>query len=505
MEINPIVIATKQKKRVVTTAKSTKSTTTTCCDICTETLNRKTHRAITCPRFACRKVACSTCIEDYLLSQNEAQCMFCRTAFDPLWLREQMTDAFMNNRYKLHKQRKLFEFEQSLFPTTMPILDLHREVSQTNDELALMRTQLHDLKQKVYRKTTQLYRLQNRLDRAMETGGVNMEETVDAGASSEEEEKVHYRRKCAQDECPGYIHSRTGHCGSCNRHTCVKCNVGLPVGRDDEGKEVFDTRSDHQCNPDDVATWTFIKSSSKACPGCGTMINKSVGCNQMWCTQCHTPFDYVTGRRVEGAIHNPEYYNWLFNGGGAAAVQAEGGNGAAARDAEALCNPDRLPSNHRVLRVLQSKTRGGENVAGTYDVRITSALRHFLHLQEVEIPVFQRGVGDNRGLRAKNIKLRLDYLCKKITKDFFQTKIQRNDKAHQKTQEHNRIIETLVLLVSGSFNQFVTDPAITKHMLLVDLYRIQTLANEGIRRINSIFKSHLRYLSIVGPVPVIVE
>ena len=331
-----------------------------------------------------------------------------------------------------------------------------------------------------------------------------MEET-DAGASSEEEEKVHYRRKCAQDECPGYINSRTGHCGSCNRHTCVKCNVGLPVGRDDEGKEVFDTRSDHECNPDDVATWTFIKSSSKACPGCGTMINKSVGCNQMWCTQCHTPFDYVTGRRVEGAIHNPEYYNWLFNGGGAAAVQAEGGNGAAARDAEALCNPDRLPSNHRVLRVLQSKTRGGENVAGTYDVRITSALRHFLHLQEVEIPVFQRGVGDNRGLRAKNIKLRLDYLCKKITKDFFQTRIQRNDKAHQKTQEHNRIIETLVLLVSGSFNQFVTDPTITKHMLLVDLYRIQSMANEGIRRINSIFKSHLRSLSIVGPVPVIAE
>ena len=34
-------------------------------------------------------------------------------------------------------------------------------------------------------------------------------------------------------------------------------------------------------------------------------------CSQMFCTKCHTGFDWKTGRKANGVIHNPHYYEWV--------------------------------------------------------------------------------------------------------------------------------------------------------------------------------------------------
>jgi len=39
-------------------------------------------------------------------------------------------------------------------------------------------------------------------------------------------------------------------------------------------------------------------------------------CHQMFCTICHTPFDWSTGKIIKGRFHNPEYTDYLRNNGG---------------------------------------------------------------------------------------------------------------------------------------------------------------------------------------------
>ena len=61
---------------------------------------------------------------------------------------------------------------------------------------------------------------------------------------------------------------------------------------------------------DDVATAKLLAKETKSCPQCAIPIFKISGCDQMWCTECQTPFSWKTGQKVSGVIHNPHFYQW---------------------------------------------------------------------------------------------------------------------------------------------------------------------------------------------------
>jgi hypothetical protein len=109
--------------------------------------------------------------------------------------------------------------------------------------------------------------------------------------------KVVYNRPCPLEECNGFVDTSKWVCGTCKKHICKECFS--------EKDEV------HECNKDMVETVKMIMKESRPCPKCSIYIHKTEGCDQMWCTQCHTTFSYQTGEIHVGRTHNPMYYQWL--------------------------------------------------------------------------------------------------------------------------------------------------------------------------------------------------
>ncbi|NBN99436.1 MAG: hypothetical protein EBV19_09415, partial [Flavobacteriia bacterium] len=102
---------------------------------------------------------------------------------------------------------------------------------------------------------------------------------------------------CPKLKCKGFI-MENGSCGICNTIICTTCG------------EI--TAENHTCNDDIIKNYKSMQKETKRCPGCSIAIYQISGCDQMWCVMCHTPFSWKTGQRVDGVIHNPHYYDWLF-------------------------------------------------------------------------------------------------------------------------------------------------------------------------------------------------
>jgi hypothetical protein len=112
-------------------------------------------------------------------------------------------------------------------------------------------------------------------------------------------------QRCIAERCPAFLIREDGDkknlavCPACTTNQCLDCL--LPVGTEEE----------HKCDPNHVKTMRTITRTSKPCPNCKHRIEKTVGCDQMFCTECNTAFDWKTNEIITGRIHNPHYFEWL--------------------------------------------------------------------------------------------------------------------------------------------------------------------------------------------------
>jgi hypothetical protein len=400
------------------------------CAICIEKYNLSNHKKINCAY--CDLEACRSCCQTYILDQRTAKCMNndCDKTWSRKFLVQNFTKKFINYDWKQNLENVYFDKEKALLPATQGIVEQMMENERTVREINEIERQIREL-------YNQRAELQNKLH------------TGDNHRSTQERKQ--FVRACPDEHCRGFL-STQWKCGLCDKWTCPECHVVKGT----------DPNAEHTCDPNDLETAKLLDKDTKSCPKCATGIFKIEGCDQMWCTQCHTAFSWRTGR-IETNIHNPHYYEW----------QRRNNNGVAPRNVgDFQCGRE---LNHWSIRDIERQLRNAyrENDTDasprTFDEftpvtdeimeMIEIKLRSTIHLHRVQMPTYEvNHVEDNQ-------LLRIMYLRNTISEAEFKNRIQRNNKQHHKKREIGEVIHLFVQSVTDiafRLRAYLHDKALVK-------------------------------------------
>ena len=445
------------------------------CGVCCESFNKSNHARVTCP--FCPFGACVTCHERYLCDTTEdAHCMNCRKGWSRETLVDNFTQKFVSRTYKQRREELLFEREKSLMPATQPYVELEKKIRSLNPKIAELKHK-KDSAQEEWGRTSALKLgplavehgvatefeasiIRHKL--AQEKRKVVSDILIDIEhlewhqnqlmhrlhGGQVEHEKRQFVRACPYQDCKGFL-STVWKCGMCENWSCPECHE--VKGKEKDGA--------HTCDPNNVATAQLLAKDSRNCPKCAAMIFKINGCDQMYCTQCHTAFSWRTGRIETGTVHNPHYYEYMRARG---TLQRNPG--------DVPCGG--FPDYVTVLTNLRSIGRG--------DVRyvlIANAHRAHGHCQWAVIPRYDTNrIEDNRDLRIK-------FMIGDISNDIFKSKIQQREKARQRKTDIRQVMEMMMAVLNDLFQAFVQDKEIDT--LCTSLLGLQAHVNATLDKIST--------------------
>jgi hypothetical protein len=312
---------------------------------------------------------------------------------------------------QLKRKPKNETINESIKTVEQRVLDYDVKIETLNKEFYMLRDKfMHD--QEVLKATSPLVPKMDEIVAKIDTLRIELNEKAPAA------EKAQFVRKCADPECNGFVSSRWK-CGLCEKWTCSDCHE---IKSDD----------DHKCDPDTLATAKLLSKDTKGCPKCQTMIYKIDGCDQMWCTQCHTAFSWKTGQ-IETKIHNPHYYQWRRQNGG-----------LAREPGDIVCGNE---LNHElsaaIRNALLSKHYQTVSEFNNLCLYISDVVRNCLHLQYVIIPSFRQH-GANQTFAQRTNWHRKAYLTKEYTLEKFKQQVERLDRSMSLANE-NEQVTTLLL------------------------------------------------------------
>lgn len=456
------------------------------CPVCCESYTSCKRRPVKCAY--CHYDACGTCYRQYILSSmQDAHCMNCRRAWSREMLGQNFPSAWLLGRYKFHREAILVDREKQLLPESQPLVRNYLHVQELRSGLVAKTQQLEEIKQG-YRRL--MYQINNDRHTAdmLEARGYRDGPTQERHKRA----RIEFTTPCPVEECRGFMGSDMV-CGVCQGKGCVQCGVLLSGDGDD-----------HQCSPDDLASFKAIKSTTKPCPKCHVPTFRISGCNQMWCTRenCQTAWDWTTGNIVDGVIHNPHYFQFLRERSVNGEIPRQPGdvpgrvdcnrqrfpNGwdvsttVRARIAEVFFqNMPEDPTERKVARAQISQTQEYRAMELTGD-RLLDLQRKIMHISEVEIPSLRHRFQDN-----DNLDLRLKYLVNSISEDDFQKQLQRREKRREKDIACRDIYQMVVDTARDALYVFL-DGQSSIEQTLQELEAIRTYANTHLAKVQTQFK-----------------
>lgn len=373
------------------------------CSICIEPFSKQKHKKIRCEY--CDFSACRKCMEKWLLEESAPTCMNndCTREWTAKYIHDNFTSVFINTKLKKHREDVLFDQERALLPATQPIVEnmIHAE-------------ELQDLIDAEYKKIREIHQYITTLR--------NQRDDVYNNRNNNRGERSRFIKACPSPDCRGFLSSQWK-CGLCNNWTCPDCH-------EVKGPE---RNAPHTCDEEAKSTAALINNDTRSCPTCGTGIYKIDGCDQMFCTECHTAFSWRTGR-IEQHIHNPHYYEWMRRTGGQIPLNHN----------EIQCGREINHTFSRTLSVLIEPNR----FLRPMNTFVTSLIRQIIHYRFNVLP---RHATDRE---LNNQELRIYYLRNLIDENEFKTILQRNDKKNRKNREIYAVYIVLVNTVTDILYRF---------------------------------------------------
>ena len=395
------------------------------CPICCDSYTIQLRKEVKCQY--CNFSACTLCQKKYITEGLlDAHCMSCRRAWNDDFLDMNFTKAFRTGPYRKFREDVLLEREISLLPTRQVRVEAKVKLREENKKLREINKKLQAIeleRQEIMRESNKIQRSATRYE-AESLGVAPPAWTLVDGEGKEEKERAKFIMKCPDGECRGFL-SSAYKCGTCQIWFCPDCLVNKGDSKD----------NDHTCDEGTKATVALIVKESKPCPKCGERIGKIDGCNQMWCTECHTAFDWVSGQKVNGVIHNPHYYEYLRSQGNGVAPQV---------DENAPCGG--VPYFNALRNCIR---RLSEN---------TQRIIMGIHRITAEINDYRIGGYQGNFDHQDNGDLGVLYLMKDINKEDMKKELGKREVKRAKQQAIRAVLEMFVYTSTMMLNRICTFP-----------------------------------------------
>jgi hypothetical protein len=246
----------------------------------------------------------------------------------------------------------------------------------------------------------------------------------------------------------------------------------------------------HECNKDIVESVKLLEKDSKQCPKCTALIFKIEGCDQMYCVECHTAFSWKTLKIESGVIHNPHYFEYqrLTNGGVAPRnpmdIQCgrELDNYFVSRLIDKIIP---LPKDWRkevinggVIFYYQNKRIYVKpEIKDEQVLDIIEICRQVIHVRFIEQPRF---AADAR-LHA-NMRLRIDFMRNKISRDEMKKTLQKRDKENTKKAELSNVLGMYVSCMTDLFYRLEDENDLVK--IKQEMIELKKYVNDCFKKIS---------------------
>ena len=214
-------------------------------------------------------------------------------------------------------------------------------------------------------------------------------------------------------------------------------------------------------------------------------------CDQMFCTNCNTPFSWITGKKItNGAIHNPHYFEYLRAANGGVMPRNPG-------DIPCIGN---LPNAWTFEREIRRKFPGVQK--DIYDF-LYYTLNNITHIQYVEIPHTTNHAED-----ADNTDINVRYLMNDIDQKTWKQNLQQKEKRRIKKDELRMRYEAFVGACVDIYGRIIANgntPGTKVEQInsvcfdaSVQLQALRKIFNEGMMEISKRYKCQVIQLDEVN-------